>query len=371
MWFQYNVQHHIATQHSKRGHNITGLGSRSVQERGGRGDHDVSCSTMHDTSSQHGPTQCIVACPKHDTVLDSLVVVAVVAFSSLVRILGGRSSDSFPVCAVCFFSEEISLHTPLPLFKPGSVHSGSASWDDSGWVQLQLSKTTHAITSQFSKTTHAITSQFSWADHTTESKSGSMPLGSLVEWHIMSQQSTAWHSWTLQNTLWYNITLHRLSWQGTATHNNQMHLNTTTCHSPTQHSVMCISSLPDRVFFPVTADHNKAQHNTVSCAFLPSLTECFSLSQQITTKLNTTQGDTTQYITASQNSPAQLIQCITPHYNTTQLTTAQCDDTSQSNTTQHNAVYAGTKVFATQCALVQACGDQHSSTLSSPTCTVL
>ena len=176
-----------------------------------------------------------------------------------------------------------------------------------------------------------------------------------------------------------------------------MHLNTTTCHSPTQHSVMCISSLPDRVFFPVTADHNKAQcntvscaflpsltvffpvtadhnkaqHNTVSCAFLPSLTECFSLSQQITTKLNTTQGDTTQYITASQNSPAQLIQCITPHYNTTQLATAQCDDTSQSNTTQHNAVYAETKVFATQCALVQACGDQHSSTLSSPTCTVL
>ena len=110
-----------------------------------------------------------------------------------------------------------------------------------------------------------------------------------MEWRIMSQQSTAWHSWTLQNTLWYNITLHRLSWQGTATHNNQMHLNTTTCHSPTQHSVMCISSLPDRVFFPVTADHNKAQHNTVSCAFLPSLTECCSLSQQITTKPNTTQ----------------------------------------------------------------------------------
>ena len=30
------------------------------------------------------------------------------------------------------FEMEISLHTLIPLFIPGSVHSGSASWDDYG-----------------------------------------------------------------------------------------------------------------------------------------------------------------------------------------------------------------------------------------------
>ena len=33
-----------------------------------------------------------------------------------------------------FFEVEMSLHTPIPLFRPGLVHSGSASWDDSGWA---------------------------------------------------------------------------------------------------------------------------------------------------------------------------------------------------------------------------------------------
>ena len=43
----------------------------------------------------------------------------------------GRMLDnSFPACAFFFFKVEISSHALFPLFKPGSVHSGSASWDD-------------------------------------------------------------------------------------------------------------------------------------------------------------------------------------------------------------------------------------------------
>ena len=33
-----------------------------------------------------------------------------------------------------FLIVEISLHTVIPLFRPGSVHSGSMSWDDCVWV---------------------------------------------------------------------------------------------------------------------------------------------------------------------------------------------------------------------------------------------
>ena len=42
-------------------------------------------------------------------------------------------NNSFPTCAFLFFlffKVEISLYTLIPLFRPGSVHSGSASWDD-------------------------------------------------------------------------------------------------------------------------------------------------------------------------------------------------------------------------------------------------
>ena len=39
--------------------------------------------------------------------------------------------NSFPSCAfVCLFKVEISSRTLIPLFRPGSVHSGSASRDD-------------------------------------------------------------------------------------------------------------------------------------------------------------------------------------------------------------------------------------------------
>ena len=43
----------------------------------------------------------------------------------------GRMLDfSFPTCAFFFFLVEISSHKLIPLFSPGSVYRGSASWDD-------------------------------------------------------------------------------------------------------------------------------------------------------------------------------------------------------------------------------------------------
>ena len=41
--------------------------------------------------------------------------------------LGGRFDDSFSVSAFFFFQVDISSCTLIPQFRPGSVHSGSAS----------------------------------------------------------------------------------------------------------------------------------------------------------------------------------------------------------------------------------------------------
>ena len=38
------------------------------------------------------------------------------------------------ICHQIWVKVEISLRTLIPLFRPGSVHSGSASLDDCGWV---------------------------------------------------------------------------------------------------------------------------------------------------------------------------------------------------------------------------------------------
>ena len=52
----------------------------------------------------------------------------------------GRLNDSLSICTSFLFfffwggDVEISLCTPISLFRPGSVHSGSASWDDCGQV---------------------------------------------------------------------------------------------------------------------------------------------------------------------------------------------------------------------------------------------
>ena len=49
------------------------------------------------------------------------------ASSFLARILGRMGF-------LCFFKVEINSCKPNPLFRPGLVHSGSASWDDCGLV---------------------------------------------------------------------------------------------------------------------------------------------------------------------------------------------------------------------------------------------
>ena len=59
----------------------------------------------------------------------------VAAFSSLARILGESLIIHSPQALFFFFFKvEISSHTLNPLFRPESVHSGSASWDDCGWM---------------------------------------------------------------------------------------------------------------------------------------------------------------------------------------------------------------------------------------------
>ena len=63
--------------------------------------------------------------------------VVVVAFSLHARIWGECSTVHSPAAFLFFFfffllflKEEISSRTLIPLFRPGSVDSGSASWDD-------------------------------------------------------------------------------------------------------------------------------------------------------------------------------------------------------------------------------------------------
>ena len=55
--------------------------------------------------------------------------------TSLARILGERSTIDSPPALFCLKKKkkmEISSCTLIPLFRPRSVHSGSASWDDCG-----------------------------------------------------------------------------------------------------------------------------------------------------------------------------------------------------------------------------------------------
>ena len=53
--------------------------------------------------------------------------------------LGRMFDRTFPACAFLFFfffffNVEISSRTLIPILRPESVHSGSASWDDCGWM---------------------------------------------------------------------------------------------------------------------------------------------------------------------------------------------------------------------------------------------
>ena len=55
----------------------------------------------------------------------------VVGFSPLANTFGRMYIHSFPTCGF-FFKVEISSCIIIPLFRPESIHSGSASWDDFG-----------------------------------------------------------------------------------------------------------------------------------------------------------------------------------------------------------------------------------------------
>ena len=43
---------------------------------------------------------------------------------------GKMFDNSFPTCVFFFFKVEISSRILIPLFRPGSVHSGLSSWDE-------------------------------------------------------------------------------------------------------------------------------------------------------------------------------------------------------------------------------------------------
>ena len=63
---------------------------------------------------------------------DQMVVVA--AFSSCARILEEwLTTHSLPMLFLCLWVE-IRSRTLIPLLRPGSVHNGSASWNDCGWA---------------------------------------------------------------------------------------------------------------------------------------------------------------------------------------------------------------------------------------------
>ena len=64
-------------------------------------------------------------------VTPSSLLMALVDFSSLAKVLEECSTIHFSSALLFFFFlVEISLRTLIPLFTPGSVHSGSASSDD-------------------------------------------------------------------------------------------------------------------------------------------------------------------------------------------------------------------------------------------------
>ena len=64
------------------------------------------------------------------------MVVKVVAFLCVCEDFGRMFDNSFRVCTLKKQRKkvEISLRTLIPLIRPGSAHSGSATWDDCGRV---------------------------------------------------------------------------------------------------------------------------------------------------------------------------------------------------------------------------------------------
>ena len=74
----------------------------------------------------------ITISPLLSLILLLLLLLVVVALSSLARILGERSTIHSPTALFFpfFFKVEVRSCTLIPLFRPGSVRSGSESWDN-------------------------------------------------------------------------------------------------------------------------------------------------------------------------------------------------------------------------------------------------
>ena len=85
-----------------------------------------------------GPLAChLVTCVSHWLLPMSLTLHRWSWFFPPLRGLWEKVWRFIPTCASLFFSffkVEISSRTPIPLFRSGSVHSGSASWDDCAHV---------------------------------------------------------------------------------------------------------------------------------------------------------------------------------------------------------------------------------------------
>ena len=83
---------------------------------------------------KHSPFSRLMHSTKFYTVM---VVVVEVAFFLACKDFGRTFNPSFPICGVwLLFFMEISSRTQIPFFMPGSVHSGSMSWDDCGQMFL-------------------------------------------------------------------------------------------------------------------------------------------------------------------------------------------------------------------------------------------
>ena len=93
--------------------------------------HSHSCVTVEYNTVQSNTLRYNTTKLGWFSCLPSIRVV-LVAFCSLPRIWGEYSTLHSP--PALFFNWRFSSRTLIPLFMPGSVHSGSASWDDCGWV---------------------------------------------------------------------------------------------------------------------------------------------------------------------------------------------------------------------------------------------
>ena len=90
------------------------------------------CLVKEKSTLLSGHALPLPACMLQNNAKVLLISVVVVAFPMLVRILGECSTIHSP--PALFFEVQINSRTLIPLFRPGSAHSYSASWNDSDRV---------------------------------------------------------------------------------------------------------------------------------------------------------------------------------------------------------------------------------------------